>query len=152
VAVSPDDVVVSNGCQEALVLCLRAVAEAGDIIVIESPAFFGILQAVESLGLKALEIPSDPKHGISLLPPVQCLQLSHPELVGVEHETYQGGGTLRGDVEPLHIEGEYPELVSVGLVSYWRTGTAESWRAVVGAVLHNALGRKTCCRITRIAG
>lgn len=66
VAVSPDDAVVTNGCQEALVLCLRAVAEAGDTVAIESPAFFGILQAVESLGLKALEIPTDPKHGISL--------------------------------------------------------------------------------------
>jgi DNA-binding transcriptional MocR family regulator len=66
VAVGPDDVVVTNGCQEALVLCLRAVAEAGDTIAIESPAFFGILQAIESLGLKALEIPTDPRHGISL--------------------------------------------------------------------------------------
>ncbi|MEJ2467005.1 MAG: PLP-dependent aminotransferase family protein [Candidatus Thiodiazotropha sp.] len=66
VSASPDDVVVTNGCQEALVLCLRAVAEPGDTIAIESPAFFGILQAVESLGLKALEIPTDPRLGISL--------------------------------------------------------------------------------------
>jgi DNA-binding transcriptional MocR family regulator len=66
VAAGPDDVVVTNGCQEALVLCLRAVAEAGDTIAIESPAFFGMLQAVESLGLKALEIPTDPRQGISL--------------------------------------------------------------------------------------
>jgi DNA-binding transcriptional MocR family regulator len=66
VSAAPDDVVVTNGCQEALVLCLRAVAEAGDTIAIESPAFFGILQAVESLGLKALEIPTDPRQGISL--------------------------------------------------------------------------------------
>ncbi len=66
VAASPDDVVVTNGCQEALVLCLRAVAEPGDTIAIESPAFFGILQAIESLGLKALEIPTDPRQGISL--------------------------------------------------------------------------------------
>jgi DNA-binding transcriptional MocR family regulator len=66
IAAGPDDVVVTNGCQEALVLCLRAVAEAGDTIAIESPAFFGMLQAIESLGLKALEIPTDPKHGISL--------------------------------------------------------------------------------------
>lgn len=66
VAVSPDEVVVTNGCQEALVLCLRAVAEAGDTVAIESPAFYGTLQAIESLGLKALEIPSDPRYGISL--------------------------------------------------------------------------------------
>jgi DNA-binding transcriptional MocR family regulator len=66
VAASADDVVVTNGCQEALVLCLRAVAQPGDTVAIESPAFFGILQAVESLGLKALEIPTDPRQGVSL--------------------------------------------------------------------------------------
>ncbi len=66
VACSPEDIVVTNGCQEALVLCLRAVAEAGDTVAIESPAFFGTLQAIESLGLKALEIPTDPRYGISL--------------------------------------------------------------------------------------
>jgi DNA-binding transcriptional MocR family regulator len=66
VACSPEDVVVTSGCQEALVLCLRAVAEAGDTVAIESPAFFGTLQAIESLGLKALEIPTDPRYGISL--------------------------------------------------------------------------------------
>ena len=45
---------------------LRAVAKAGDIIAIESPAFFGTLQAIESLGMQALEIPSDPDTGIDI--------------------------------------------------------------------------------------
>lgn len=62
----PDDIVVTDGCQEALNLALRAVARAGDIIAIETPAFFGTLQAIESLGMQALEIPSDPDTGISL--------------------------------------------------------------------------------------
>ncbi len=62
----PDDIVITDGCQEALNLSLRAVARAGDIIAIESPAFFGTLQAIESLGMRALEIPSDPDTGISL--------------------------------------------------------------------------------------
>jgi DNA-binding transcriptional MocR family regulator len=62
----PDEIVVTDGCQEALNLALRAVARAGDIIAIESPAFFGALQAIESLGMQALEIPSDPVSGLSL--------------------------------------------------------------------------------------
>ena len=65
-AFGPEDVVITDGCQEALNLALRAVAKAGDIIAIESPAFFGTLQAIESLGMQALEIPSDPDTGISL--------------------------------------------------------------------------------------
>ncbi|MDD5365696.1 MAG: PLP-dependent aminotransferase family protein [Gallionellaceae bacterium] len=62
----PDDIVITDGCQEALNLALRAVARPGDIVAIETPAFFGTLQAIESLGMQALEIPSDPDTGLSL--------------------------------------------------------------------------------------
>ena len=65
-AVSPQEIIVTNGAVEAAVLCLRAVAKAGDTIAIESPTFFGLLLAIESLGMKALEIPTDPVTGISL--------------------------------------------------------------------------------------
>ncbi len=64
--IAPSDIVITSGCQEALTLCLRAVAKAGEIIALESPTFYGLLQVVESLGLKALEIPTDPQQGISL--------------------------------------------------------------------------------------
>ncbi len=63
---SPDDIVITNGCQESLTLALRAIAKPGDIIAIESPAFYGLLQVIDALGMKALEIPTDPEHGISL--------------------------------------------------------------------------------------
>lgn len=63
---SADDVVLTNGAQEALTLCLRAVCSPGDVVAIESPTFFGQLQAIEMLGLRVLEIPSDPKSGMSL--------------------------------------------------------------------------------------
>jgi DNA-binding transcriptional MocR family regulator len=62
---SPDDIQVTSGCQEAINLALRAVTQAGDIVAIESPAFFGTLQAIESLALQALEVPSD-ANGLSL--------------------------------------------------------------------------------------
>lgn len=63
---APDDVVVTCGASEALNLCLRAVTNPGDIIGIESPTFFGILQIIESLGLRACEIPTYPRQGICL--------------------------------------------------------------------------------------
>ncbi|KAG4069250.1 hypothetical protein HA402_012103 [Bradysia odoriphaga] len=65
-AVSPSDIIVTNGAIEAATLCLRAVAKAGDTIAIESPTFFGLLLAIESLGMNALEIPTDPVTGVSL--------------------------------------------------------------------------------------
>jgi DNA-binding transcriptional MocR family regulator len=63
---SPADIVITAGCSEAIELCLRAVCRAGDIVAIESPTYFGILQSIEALGLKALEIPTHPREGISL--------------------------------------------------------------------------------------
>lgn len=64
--VSADDIVITSGCQEALSLSLRAIANPGDCIAIESPIFVGILQAIEALGLRAIEIPSHPDSGISI--------------------------------------------------------------------------------------
>jgi len=64
--VEPSGVVVTNGAQEALNLALRAVTSPGDVVAVESPTYFGVLQAIESLGLKALELPTHPEHGVSI--------------------------------------------------------------------------------------
>ncbi|MCH8499917.1 MAG: PLP-dependent aminotransferase family protein [Marinobacter sp.] len=64
--VNADDIIITNGGHEALTLALRAVAQPGDVIALESPTFYGLLQVIESMGLKALEIPTDPQTGISL--------------------------------------------------------------------------------------
>ncbi|MBO9539275.1 PLP-dependent aminotransferase family protein [bacterium] len=65
-AFSPDDLIITSGGIEALNLCLRAVARPGDAIAIESPTYFGVLEAIESLGMHAVEIPTHPETGISL--------------------------------------------------------------------------------------
>ena len=66
VNVSPDDIIITTGCQEAVTLCLRAITKPGDTVVVESPSYFGTLKAIESLGLKALELPTDAENGVSL--------------------------------------------------------------------------------------
>ena len=63
---APDDIITTIGVTEALNLCLRAVARPGDVIGIESPAFFGVLQIIESLGMRVCEIPTYPREGICL--------------------------------------------------------------------------------------
>src|SRR4029078_814416 len=66
VAATADDVVTTFGTMEALHLCLRAVTVPGDTIAIESPSYYGVLQLLESLGLRVLEIPAPPGTGIDL--------------------------------------------------------------------------------------
>ncbi|MDX5329027.1 aminotransferase class I/II-fold pyridoxal phosphate-dependent enzyme [Marinobacter nauticus] len=56
----------TNGAQEAIILALRAVTQPGDIVAVESPSFPGILQALEVVGLRVIEIPTHPSDGISL--------------------------------------------------------------------------------------
>lgn len=62
----PREIVVTNSCTEGIALALRAVARPGDTIAIESPTYFVLLQLIESLGMKALEIPTDPRTGLSI--------------------------------------------------------------------------------------
>lgn len=61
-----EEFVITNSCTEALGLCLRAVTKPGDTVAVESPGYYLMLQLLESLGLKALEIPTDPRTGMSI--------------------------------------------------------------------------------------
>ncbi|WP_315982859.1 hypothetical protein [Aliamphritea spongicola] len=38
---------------------------SGDTVAVESPGFYGSLQLIEALGLKAVEVPSSPATGVS---------------------------------------------------------------------------------------
>lgn len=66
IKISPDEIITTSGCMEALVLALRAVTKPGDTIAVESPTYFGIVQLIAQLGLKALEIPTHPRSGLDI--------------------------------------------------------------------------------------
>jgi DNA-binding transcriptional MocR family regulator len=63
---TPEEIIITVGCSEALNISLRVIARPGDTIAVESPTYFGVLQILEVLNLKALEIPTDPREGICL--------------------------------------------------------------------------------------
>lgn len=65
-SVRPDQILITSGCVEAVLLALRATCRTGDTIAVESPFYFNFLQLVAEMGLKALEIPSTVKEGISI--------------------------------------------------------------------------------------
>src|SRR4029077_7684953 len=62
----PDELLVTNGCTEAIHLALRALTRAGDVLLVESPSYYGFLETAESLGLRVVEVPTDPETGVSL--------------------------------------------------------------------------------------
>ena len=61
-----EDVITTAGCMNAISYCMMALTSRGDTIAVESPVFFGILQLAKSLGLKVLEIATNPKTGVEL--------------------------------------------------------------------------------------
>jgi DNA-binding transcriptional MocR family regulator len=67
-----EELVVTNSCTEAMTLCLRAVTKPGDTVAVESPTYYLMLQLLEAMGLRALEIPTHPLTGVS----VEALELA----------------------------------------------------------------------------
>jgi len=66
ITAGPDDVLLTSGCVEGVYLALSATCRRGDTIAVESPFYFNFMQMIAELGLKALEIPSTPREGISI--------------------------------------------------------------------------------------
>jgi DNA-binding transcriptional MocR family regulator len=58
-----DEVVITSGTMDAITLTLGMLCEPGDTVLVESPTYFGILQAVEHLRLKVIEVPNHPGYG-----------------------------------------------------------------------------------------
>lgn len=61
-----DEIVITSGAMEALSLSLQAVTKPGDLVAVESPCFYAILQILERLQLKAIEIPVDDIVGLDI--------------------------------------------------------------------------------------
>lgn len=64
--IDPDNICITNGGQEALLLALQAMAGKGDVIAVESPTYHGLLELIDSLGMLAIEVETCPEEGISL--------------------------------------------------------------------------------------
>ena len=64
--IAPDEIVLTDGALEGLNLSLQLLTRPGDAVLIESPCFYAALQALERLGLRAVEVPTDLAEGADL--------------------------------------------------------------------------------------
>jgi DNA-binding transcriptional MocR family regulator len=74
-----DEIVLTHGAMDALNLCLEAVTRPGDAVVVESPCFYAALQALERLGVKAIEVPTQPRDGVELSTLSHILETQRPK-------------------------------------------------------------------------
>ena len=59
--ISADDILITNGCIEAISLALRATTRPGDIVAVESPCYFVLLQMLHNLNLRVIEVEAGPE-------------------------------------------------------------------------------------------
>jgi DNA-binding transcriptional MocR family regulator len=64
--VDVEEIVITSGASEAMLVCLLTATRAGDVVAVEAPMFYAVLQACEAAGLDAIEIPVDPVTGMDL--------------------------------------------------------------------------------------
>jgi DNA-binding transcriptional MocR family regulator len=77
--VAADEIVITNGALEALNLCLAATTHPGDPVIVESPTFYSALQALERVGVKAVEVPTHACEGIDLAALERAVTRHHPK-------------------------------------------------------------------------
>ncbi|WP_192348952.1 PLP-dependent aminotransferase family protein [Algoriphagus sp. Y33] len=61
-----DDLITTPGCMGALSYSLMSITKKGDVLLTESPVYFGVLQLAQSLGLQVVELPTHPDTGIDI--------------------------------------------------------------------------------------
>jgi 2-aminoadipate transaminase len=54
-----DEVVITSGAQQAIALCAQATLEPGDVAVIESPSFIGMMTAMRGTRARVIGVPVD---------------------------------------------------------------------------------------------
>jgi DNA-binding transcriptional MocR family regulator len=117
-SVEPDDICITNGGQEALLLALKAVASPGDIIAVETPTYHGLLELIDSLDMLAIEVETCPEEGVTLRDLERVLKehsvtacmfsttLGNPLGVSMPDEDRQKLVTLLGEHEVTLIEDD----------------------------------------------
>lgn len=60
----PAHIVITTGTMDSISLSLQVLCQPGDTVLVESPTYFGLLQLIEHLRLKVVEVPNRPGIGI----------------------------------------------------------------------------------------
>ncbi len=63
-SITPDEIIITNGATEAMAIALQCVARHGDIVAVESPCYFQVMQLIEGLGMLAVEVKTDAEKGM----------------------------------------------------------------------------------------
>lgn len=63
---NPEELIITDGALQALTIALSSATKAGDIVVVDSPCVFSVLEVITNLGLKVIEVPANDHNGFDL--------------------------------------------------------------------------------------
>jgi 2-aminoadipate transaminase len=58
-AEDPDEIIVTSGAKQGISLTARAILEPGDVAIVESPTFAGLLDSLRQTGARVIGVPVD---------------------------------------------------------------------------------------------
>jgi DNA-binding transcriptional MocR family regulator len=90
----PDEFVVTTGASEALHLALRAVTGPGDTVLVESPAYYGVLNSLAQLGLRVVPVPACSNEGMDIDAVAAALKRHHPAAIVLSPNFSNPSGSL----------------------------------------------------------
>jgi len=82
ITVTPDDMLITTGSQQAIDLLTRIYIDPGDVILVESPTYLSAIQVFNSYGAKLISVRGD-EDGMDLDDLAQKLQQYKPKLAYV---------------------------------------------------------------------
>lgn len=62
--VPPGEIIITCGALEALHVAVRSLVRPGDNVLIQAPSYFCFQQLLENQGVRSIEVPSHPRHGV----------------------------------------------------------------------------------------
>ena len=99
----PDQLCITSGCQHALFLALLACCDKGDVVAVESPGFYGVLQLLEQLGLRVVEVPTSILTGMDVDALEEVLKRWKIRACVLSPSFATPGGALMPDAAKLRI-------------------------------------------------
>ncbi len=91
-----DEVVVTSGAQQAIALAAQATLEPGDVAVIESPTFIGMMTALRATGARVIGVPVD-EDGLDVDTLERLLARHEVKLVGLQSACHNPTGRSISD-------------------------------------------------------
>jgi len=64
--INVQELLITDGALQALYIALSAICVAGDVVAVESPCVFSILEVIRVLNLKVIEVPADLVNGFDV--------------------------------------------------------------------------------------